>query len=128
MSDGAGARLRRISGGGDAEPSPRPPSIYEAPRPREVSPEVDETIFIEGPRDLGYHYDLLPQFAAVLTTNVETKARRRLRNLEWRELSSKKARDNVKRRGEWYEAVLDALAPPEARTRLPQVERPLLYS
>ena len=63
--DGAGARLRRISGGGDAEPSPRPPSIYEAPRPREVPPEVDETIISEGPRDVVHDYNLLPQFAAV---------------------------------------------------------------
>ena len=68
--DGAGARLRRISGGGDAEPSPRPPPDDATACPREVSPEVDETIFIEGPRDVGHHYDLLPQFAAVRPPHV----------------------------------------------------------
>ena len=124
--DGAGARLRRIPGGSDAEPSPRPPSIYEAPRPREVPPEVDETIFIEEPRDLVHDHNLLPQLAEVLTTNVEKKTRHRLRNLEWRELSSKKTRDGFERCGKWYEAVFDTLAPPEARARLPEVEWPLL--
>jgi hypothetical protein len=79
--DGAGARLRFIKRDGDAKPTPRPPSIYEAPRPLEVPPEVDETIFIEGPRDVGHHYNLLPQFAAVLTTNVTEKTSHRLFNL-----------------------------------------------
>ena len=92
-----------------------------------MSPEVDETIFIEGPRDLVRHDDLLPQLAEVLTTNVKTTTSHRLRNLEWRELSSKKARDGFERRGEGSETVPDALAAPEARARLPEVERPLLY-
>ena len=126
--DGAGARLRRVPGGGDAEPSPRPPSIYEAPRPREVSPEVDETIFIEGPRDVVHDHNLLPQLAEVLTTNVKTTTSHRLRNLEWRELSLKTTRDGVGGRSERSKTVPQALVPPEARARLPRMERPLLYS
>ena len=124
--DGAGARLRRISGGGDAEPSPRPPCHNKAPRPREMSEAVDETVVSKGPRDVVHHYDLLPQLAAVLTTNVATKTSHLLLNLVGRELSTTTARDGAGRRGEWYEAVFDALAPAEARARVSQVERPLL--
>ena len=124
--DGAGARLRRISGGGDAEPSPRPPPDDATACPQEVPPEVDETIFIEGPRDVGHHYDLLPQFAAVRPPHVATTARHLLLNLVGRELSFTKTRDGFERCGEWYEAVFDTLVPPEARARFSEVERPHL--
>ena len=88
---------------------------------------MDETIFIEGPRDLVHHYDLLPQFATVRLTYVKKKTSHRLRNLEWRELSFEKTRDGFERCGKGYEAVFDALAPAEARARVPEVERPHLY-
>ena len=87
---------------------------------------MDETIFIEGPRDVVRHHDLLPQPAAVRPPYPKETARHLIRHLVGRELSSKKARDNVKRRGEWYEAVPQALVPPEARARVSEVERPLL--
>ena len=88
--------------------------------------EVDETIVSEGPRDVGHDHNLLPQLAAVLTTNVEKKSSRRLRNLEWRELSFKTTRDNVKRRSEGSETVPQALVATEARARFSEVERPHL--
>ena len=87
---------------------------------------MDETVVSEGPRDVGHDHDLLPQPAAVRPPYPTETARHLIRHLVGRELSSKKARDNVKRRGEGYEAVFDALAPPEARARVSEVERPLL--
>ena len=88
--------------------------------------EVDETIFIEGPRDVGHDHDLLPQPAAVRPPHVATTARHLLLNLEWRELPFKKTRDGVSGCGERSKKVPDALAETEARARLPEVERPLL--
>ena len=117
----ATARARAFAafpGGGDAEkPSPRPPCHNKAPRPREVSPEVDETIFIEGPRDVVHDHDLLPQLAEVRPPYPKETARHLLRHLVGRELSISTARDGFGRCGEWYEAVFDTLAPPEARAR-----------
>ena len=92
-----------------------------------MSEAVDETIPWERTRDLVRDDDLLPQFTKVRPPHVATKARRRRRNLEWRELFFEETRDNVKRRGEGPKTVLDALAPAEARARVSDVERPHLY-
>jgi hypothetical protein len=91
-----------------------------------MSEAVDETVVSKGPRDVVHHYDLLPQLAEVRPPDPKETARHLFLNLVGRELSTTTARDGAGRRGEWYEAVFDALAPAEARARVSQVERPLL--
>ena len=88
--------------------------------------EVDEALPGARPRDLGHHDNLLPQLAAVRPPYPKETARNLLLNLVGRELSFKKARDGFERCGEGSKTVPDALVPPEARARLPEVERPLL--
>ena len=58
--------------------------------------------------------------------HVATTARHLLLNLVGRELSTTTARDGAGRRGEGSKKVFDTLAPPEARARFSEVERPLL--